>query len=265
MNHGCARDPDPHAMSYILDALRKADAQRERDPSRGLHAQHLAPDGALASPSNRGLWWAGAAAFATVLVAGAAWQWSRPEPGPQASTVAIAPRPLPAAAPAPAPAPAPVSEMLPPVVARSAPAAASEISPAAPPAAPVPRAAAEVVPAAPPPAPAPRPTPRREADAAAPAMTAPRTPEAGVSTAATAPSPPSATGPSPIATEPPAGAPKLTVTGGVYSGNAAQRMLIVNGQVFNEGSEPAPGVRVEQIRPNSAVLSYQGQRFSVKY
>ncbi len=26
-------------MSYILDALKKADAQRERDPARGIHAQ----------------------------------------------------------------------------------------------------------------------------------------------------------------------------------------------------------------------------------
>ena len=28
-------------MSYILDALRKADAQRDRDPARGIHAQTL--------------------------------------------------------------------------------------------------------------------------------------------------------------------------------------------------------------------------------
>ena len=65
--------------------------------------------------------------------------------------------------------------------------------------------------------------------------------------------------------EPPPGAPRLAVTGGVYSQSAAQRMLIVNGQVFNEGSEPAPGVKLEQIRPNLAVLSYQNQRFTLKY
>ncbi|RYY69139.1 MAG: hypothetical protein EOO24_51245, partial [Comamonadaceae bacterium] len=29
-------------MSYILDALRKADAERERDPARGIHAQPMA-------------------------------------------------------------------------------------------------------------------------------------------------------------------------------------------------------------------------------
>ncbi|MVQ28295.1 GspB domain-containing protein [Ramlibacter sp. MAH-25] len=63
----------------------------------------------------------------------------------------------------------------------------------------------------------------------------------------------------------PAGAPKLAITGGVYSPNAAQRMLIVNGQVFNEGAEPVPGVLLEQIRPNQAVLSWRGQRYLVGY
>ncbi|MCC2636091.1 MAG: hypothetical protein K0S48_3977, partial [Ramlibacter sp.] len=29
-------------MSYILDALRRADAERERDPARGIHAQPAA-------------------------------------------------------------------------------------------------------------------------------------------------------------------------------------------------------------------------------
>ena len=41
---------------------------------------------------------------------------------------------------------------------------------------------------------------------------------------------------------------KLAITGGVYSTNPAQRMLIVGGQVFNEGSEVAPGVVLEQVR-----------------
>ena len=41
-------------MSYILDALRKADAERERDPARGIHAQPLAsasPQAASALPA----------------------------------------------------------------------------------------------------------------------------------------------------------------------------------------------------------------------
>ena len=57
----------------------------------------------------------------------------------------------------------------------------------------------------------------------------------------------------PVAGLPP-DAPKLAISGGVYSTNPAQRMLIVNGQVFNEGSEIGPGVVLEQIKPKAAVL-----------
>ena len=59
--------------------------------------------------------------------------------------------------------------------------------------------------------------------------------------------------------------PKLTITGGVHSDNAAQRMLIVGGQVMGEGAEIAPGVVLEQIRPKSAVLRFRNHRFSVPY
>lgn len=59
--------------------------------------------------------------------------------------------------------------------------------------------------------------------------------------------------------------PKLAISGGVYSANVAQRMLIVNGQVFNEGSQLAPGVVLEQMRPNSAVLRFRGLRLAQPY
>jgi len=59
--------------------------------------------------------------------------------------------------------------------------------------------------------------------------------------------------------------PKLAITGGVHSDNAAQRMLIVGGQVMAEGAELAPGVVLEQIRPKTAVLRFRGYRYSVGY
>jgi general secretion pathway protein B len=77
--------------------------------------------------------------------------------------------------------------------------------------------------------------------------------------------PPPAAAPTTESAVAPPGAPKLTITGGVYSTNAAQRLLIVGGQVFNEGSEVAPGVVLEQVRPNQALLMYQGQRYTVRY
>ena len=42
-------------------------------------------------------------------------------------------------------------------------------------------------------------------------------------------------------------------------------MLIVAGQVANEGTEVAPGLVLEQIRPRSAVLRFRGFRYSVPY
>jgi general secretion pathway protein B len=71
--------------------------------------------------------------------------------------------------------------------------------------------------------------------------------------------------PTPVATGLPPDAPKIAITGGVYSSNPAQRMLIVNGQVFNEGSEVAPGISVTEIKPKSAVLTFRGNRYSVGF
>ncbi|HEX7890062.1 MAG TPA: general secretion pathway protein GspB, partial [Ramlibacter sp.] len=59
--------------------------------------------------------------------------------------------------------------------------------------------------------------------------------------------------------------PKLSISGGVHSENAAQRLLIVGGQVVNEGAEVAPGLVLEQIRARTAVLRFRGYRYSVPY
>ena len=74
------------------------------------------------------------------------------------------------------------------------------------------------------------------------------------------PSPP----PAPVAGLPP-DAPKLVITGGVYSSSKAQRMLIVNGQVMAEGADLGSGVTLEEIKPKSAVLRFRGGRYSVTY
>jgi general secretion pathway protein B len=63
----------------------------------------------------------------------------------------------------------------------------------------------------------------------------------------------------------PPDAPKVSISGGVYSPNPAQRMLIVNGQVFNEGSEVAPGLVVDKIEARTAVLRFRGARYTVAY
>ena len=59
--------------------------------------------------------------------------------------------------------------------------------------------------------------------------------------------------------------PKTVISGSAYSSNPAMRMLIINGEVFREGDNPAPDLLLEQIRAKSAVLSFKGQRYSVPY
>ena len=59
--------------------------------------------------------------------------------------------------------------------------------------------------------------------------------------------------------------PRLAVSGASYSQNPAHRMLIVNGTVVQEGQEIAPGLTLERIGPNEAVLNHRGLRFSIAY
>ena len=238
-------------MSYILDALRKADAQRERTRAPGLHDQPVPRSESDAPPPwRRPVLLGGAAAVGLLSLAWVAWQVATPPAvvvaPPAAPVVAV----VPAVAPEPQPAPAP----------------AAAVEPPPPEPRPVPTVA--VVPT--PPEPKAAPAARSPASAAAPvARTA----------LAAEPAPAPAAAPAPMATAAastasaahgdigpaPAGAPRVAVSGGVYSQNPAQRMLIVGGQVFNEGSEIAPGVRLEQVQPHHAVLSWRGQRYAVRF
>ena len=237
-------------MSYILDALRRADAERERDPGRGIHAQPVP------LPTENGrripLWIFAVGAGLVLLVAGALLL----RPAPRVALDLGMPPPN-------APVPKQSSAVPPPKP------VAAEVSPPAPP----PLAVAEPAPA-PVPAPAPERLPERPV-VRAPVVTAPaKAVPPNTAPAAPAPAP---------AVEAPAAAadrvlafnelppevqrelPKMQISGGVHSDNPAQRMLIVGGQVVTEGHEAAPGVVVEQIRPKSAVLKFRGYRYSVQY
>jgi general secretion pathway protein B len=63
----------------------------------------------------------------------------------------------------------------------------------------------------------------------------------------------------------PADAPKLVITGGVYSANNEHRMVIVNGKVVKEGADLGSGVVLEQITPAGVVLGFRGSRYRVTY
>jgi len=49
-----------------------------------------------------------------------------------------------------------------------------------------------------------------------------------------------------------------------YSGQAAQARVVMNGKTLRVGGSPAPGVKLEEILPNSAVLSYRGTQFRLR-
>jgi general secretion pathway protein B len=240
-------------MSYILDALRKADADRERDPSRGIHAQTV-PTTSVPAAGRRGGPWA-IGGLCVIAAAVAAWLWAgsggTPEPVVATAPAAVS---VPPAQPMPAEPPAP-----------AAPAVATQVLPPPPP--PVMQAPA-------PPAPVQKPAPPPAVSKAVPDAVA-AAPAAAASAPATAPGASAApaaaanagriVAPTELPPDIQRDLPKLAISGGVYSDNAAQRMLIVGGQVVNEGAELAPGAVLERIQPKAAVIRFRGWRYAVPY
>jgi general secretion pathway protein B len=51
----------------------------------------------------------------------------------------------------------------------------------------------------------------------------------------------------------------------MYSDTPANRMLIINSQIFHEGDKLSPDLLLEEIKLKSAVLKYKGYRYAVSY
>lgn len=244
-------------MSYILDALRRAQAERGRGGVPGLHTPAVAASSAAEVPQSSGgnrLVWliaAGAAAIALVL----AWlqfspKASAPAPTPPPAVVASAvvqPEPAPVLVPAPAPAPIPT----PAPVAPPEPApVVIDVTPPPPPPPPAP----PVVPQAKPAVVAPAPKP-------APAVANPAAPDNAK--VATAPSTPVyAVGELPAAVR--EQLPALQLAGITYSSNSKYRMVIVNGQVLHEGESAGPGLVLERIESARTIWAFRGYRFALQ-
>lgn len=273
-------------MSYILDALRKADAERERGAVPDLHAQ-LLPPGSLSDEAESAVLPVGrwlAIGVGLIVVAGAGW-WMLGRDDPAPPVVTPVPPPL---QPASAASPATVPELATaPPPAASVPASAPEAARTEEPARDIPAKSAKsaqsvekaekssTVAAARPSA-APK-TAAATAEKPAPKESAPvRKKEA-----APPPQPPRAEAPPQPVAPPKAEAPvrlpmlsdlppelrqmvpPMTIGGSVYSPQASARMVVINGQVFQEGSALGPELRLEQIRQKTAVLSVRGTRFEV--
>ncbi len=254
-------------MSYILDALRRADAERERGAVPSLQSQqHTIIEDEAATARPRSLVWA-VVALAVALLAALAWNFlGGPATSARAPVEGSITAPAPAPLPTPQPAPAVPSTATPTLATPDTATGATTHAPTTATA----TAPPTTQPTAPPPAiavtpPATRATadtrraaPKRvgaasTAGATGTANAAPAAGEARVYSQAELPE------------EIRRDLPKLVIGGSSYSGDAASRMVMINGQVFHEGDRLAPNLVLERIRLKSAVLVFKGWRYEVVF
>ncbi|NDY93160.1 general secretion pathway protein GspB, partial [Ideonella livida] len=55
--------------------------------------------------------------------------------------------------------------------------------------------------------------------------------------------------------------PSLSLGGSVWSEDAANRFVLLNGEVVREGQAVAPGLVLERLLPREAQFSFQGTRW----
>jgi general secretion pathway protein B len=235
-------------MSYILEALKKAQAERAHGAVPGVDAQPV-PTIAARSPVPMGAW----IIIVLVLLVSVAilyWQepWSRPgrdasSIAAQAPEAAVAPEAADARAPSAASSAAPGADVHGNAVSKPAPTLAPAPAPAsasAPASAPTParplrklgeRAAGE------PAAPAPAPTPAPERIALLQEL------------------------PPQIQRE----IPTLAINGYIYASNPADRSVLINNRLRREGDTLAEGFVLEKLLPREMVLNYRGYRYRISY
>ncbi|KQQ86800.1 general secretion pathway protein GspB [Massilia sp. Leaf139] len=268
-------------MSYILEALKKAQAERQLGHAPDIHTPAAVPVPAAAAAVDRKLLLIGlgAGVVAAAAVAGIVWRANTPAAQPAVlarADVPVSPSAPPVTATVAAPAPASAAPPSPAVT--EAPTLAVE--PPAPPASKAPGASA---PPAPPPAVRPVETPRtatpKPAPAPAPASARDAVPEAVY---LPAPTPQRTPEPAPVRAPEPAPeenlrtlqqlpeaiqreVPKVAVGGYIYSPNPADRLLLIDKTLRREGEEVAPGLVLERLMPKYAVMNYRGTRYRVGY
>jgi general secretion pathway protein B len=236
-------------MSFILDALRKADQQRQRSAPPTL-ATAPAP---AAQSRQTALWWYGllAAVLMSVgILIGWMHQW-QPEPALQAippdasrsvesNTTQLASAPLPALPVPPAKPENPHSSRESSAVAQSIPSPSGARTPML-----MPIVNRQPTAAAASPGEEPAPVPEEHAH--------PGAGDAARESAAMAP------------TElPPAlqqEIPKLVILIHSYSSNPKSRFVFINDRKWREDEYPVPGLKLEQITPDGVIFIYKGYRF----
>jgi general secretion pathway protein B len=263
-------------MSYILDALRKSDQQRQR----GAPPTLLAVQATAVAPKQPALLAYGL--LAAVLVgAGIVIGWLRPWQPEQVApgrAESVAAKPLESTPRQPAPAPSEMAPQPEPKLqnatqpAQAAP-APSEMAPQPKPEPKLQSATrpAQAVPAPSEMAPQPKPEltarakpetdgPPREADAAAPRGTAP--PERPVDTAADAAGVQTVISMAELPLSVRQELPAMTISVHAYSANPGSRLVGIDNRILREGEYVIPGLKLEQITPDGMIFGYKGYRFS---
>jgi general secretion pathway protein B len=59
--------------------------------------------------------------------------------------------------------------------------------------------------------------------------------------------------------------PPVAIKGFMYSQNPADRILVVGSNFHHEGDELAAGVKLEKLLPNAAILNFKGFRYRIAY
>jgi general secretion pathway protein B len=215
-------------VSYILEALKKAEAQRGQGQVPGIHDQHMAPEfSGGASPGGQSLLIWIIMAMGLVMIGLLVWALWQPE-SPATQPMVAAREAAPVAKVAPA---APVVALthatanVPPMAAPQAPVLPSRYE----------RKAHNEDLQAPPPAEAKR-TAKPEADEL------PDLPEAMKPQL-----------------------PKLAFGGAMHSDTPANRMLIVNGQLLHEGDAISNDLTLERIQLKQATFRFKGHRYTAQY
>ena len=231
-------------MSFILDALKKSESDRQRQGGPALFEVRVAP------PRNSLPPWAVAIAVLFVLNLGvvgwlllrhAAAPAETAAPARPAAHAETAATPAAPATTAPAAAPAPAAAVVsspPPAALPRAPGSAARSAVSAPPAATLSEPAAnpeDYAPAEEPPPPGSLGRVKRGTDAGVPLYQQ-------------------------LAAAPASRLPQLRLDLLAYAERAADRWVLINMHKLHEG-DSLEGVQVERITPEGAVLSYQGSRF----
>ncbi|WP_035825460.1 general secretion pathway protein GspB [Janthinobacterium sp. RA13] len=233
-------------MSYILEALKKSQAERQLGELPSIHAPQVQLHDAASSGAARRapVWLALGGVTVAVVAALLLWQpWQAAATAPAAVAVVptvlaqAVPAPMPVAAPpaTPAPAPVPVAQVTPvPPAATAAP-----VHHARPVAEPKQESPGQAAPSVPAPAPA-VPVPAPAAEETVPGMR---------------------DLPEPIQRQIPA----VAIGGYIYSKNPADRLLLIDKVLRHEGEELAPGLVLEKLQPKAAIFSFKGYRYRVPY